>query len=311
MRRAVIDIGTNSVKLLIAEVEGESVHPLWEGSEQTRLGEGFFEHHQLQPAAIHRTAQAVTRFAATAKSWNAASVRVIATSAARDATNRSDLLNAVSNQSGLQVEVISGQQEADWAFGGVRTDAALAGNALLIVDIGGGSTEFILGRGALPICRHSVLIGTVRMLEKIQPADPPVAKDWQKCQAWLTDLLESDVKPLFEPHLRDIPPEAVSLVGTGGTTTILAAMELGLSSFDRERIEQIVLPARRVWHYQKLLWSLPIAEREKLAGLPPNRADVILFGVAVVALVMEMFGLTQLHVSTRGLRFAAAATSPG
>src|SRR5689334_12001718 len=125
MRRAVIDIGTNSIKLLVAEVDGESVVPLWEESEQTRLGEGFYESHRLQSGAIAKTATAVERLVRAAKGWKVDSVRLIATSAARDAVNQGELLDQVRIASGLGVEVISGEQEADWAFAGVRSDLTL------------------------------------------------------------------------------------------------------------------------------------------------------------------------------------------
>ena len=127
-RRAVIDVGTNSVKLLVAQVAGRRVDPLIEQSEQTRLGSGFYETHRLQPAAIAQTARAVAGFARTAAEWSAVSTRVIATSAARDALNQGELLEAIRTTSGLAVEVISGEQEADWAFRGVATTLHFVGD---------------------------------------------------------------------------------------------------------------------------------------------------------------------------------------
>src|SRR5438093_9622987 len=142
-RRAVIDIGTNSVKLLVAEVSGRRVHPLLERSEQTRLGRGFYATHRLQPAAIADTARAVAGFAAQAREWGAVPTRVIATSAARDAINQSELLAALQSASNLEDDVISGEQEADWAFRGVNSDPAFAGQPLILVDVGGRSTACI------------------------------------------------------------------------------------------------------------------------------------------------------------------------
>ena len=122
VRRAVIDVGTNSVKLLVADVAGREVSPLREESKQTRLGRGFFETHRLQPEPLGRTALAVARFADQARSMKAESIRVIATSAAREASNAGELIAAIGSASGLAVEIISGEQEADWAFAGVLTD---------------------------------------------------------------------------------------------------------------------------------------------------------------------------------------------
>src|SRR5690242_8407946 len=121
-RRAVIDVGTNSVKLLVADVSGREVQPLWEESKQTRLGRGFYETHRLQQEAIDATGKAVAQFSETARKFQANSVRVIATSAARDAVNGDELTSAIEKVSGLKMEIISGDQEAEWVFQGVTTD---------------------------------------------------------------------------------------------------------------------------------------------------------------------------------------------
>jgi len=304
MRRAAIDIGTNSVKLLVADVDGAVVHPVWEESEQTRLGQGFYPAHQLQADAIAKSAAAVARLRNRAVERDATSVRAFATSAVRDAINQTELVEAVHAASGLTVEVVSGEQEADWAFAGVCTDPDLSNERLVILDVGGGSTEIILGHAAHRDFRASYPIGTVRLLETLRPADPP-APDWPRCQDHLTRLFATQLQPVLQPVLRAAGTGPAQFVGTGGTTSILAAMELRLARFDRERIEQTRLTRERIWHFQKVLWSTPLAERRRLPGLPPNRADVILFGVAIYAVLMGMFGFDTLRVSTRGIRFGA------
>src|SRR5580692_11532164 len=134
VRRAVIDVGTNSIKLLVADVSGHDVRPVHEESRQTRLGQGFYESHLLQPESIARTAEAVWEFGEIAREKNAASVRVVATSAARDALNAQHLTSAIERASGLKTEIISGGREADWVFQGVTTDAELAQHPLLLLD---------------------------------------------------------------------------------------------------------------------------------------------------------------------------------
>lgn len=309
-RRAVIDIGTNSVKLLVAEVEGKEVHPLSEDSKQTRLGQGFYTSHRLQREPVAKTANAVAQFARTARGWKAKSIRVIATSAARDAKNPRALLNAVKAASGLEVEIISGQQEADWAFQGVATDKRLSAHPVLLLDVGGGSTEFILGHGEHKHFRHSFPLGTVRLLEKFPLSDPPKKAELAKLRAWLRKFLKTHVHPKLDPELRSeirLDPKhgTVQLVGTGGSASIMARIQLKMTGFDRERIERARLSSDRVRAHVRKLWGLPLAERQKIIGLPPKRADVILTGVLIYEAVMEEFGFRQLRVSTRGLRFAA------
>jgi exopolyphosphatase/guanosine-5'-triphosphate,3'-diphosphate pyrophosphatase len=310
VRRAVIDVGTNSTKLLVADVSGREVRPVHEESRQTRLGKGFYETQRLQPEAIARTAEAVWEFAEIAREKNSDSIRVIATSAARDAVNPGDLTTSIKRAADLKVEIISGEQEAEWVFQGVCTDAELAKQPVLLLDVGGGSTEFIFGRGAHKHFAQSFPMGTVRLLEKFPHSDPPMRGEFTACRDWVKNFLQSEVRPKLEPAMRrEVKPGSetgeIQLVGTGGTTSILARIEEKLDRFDRERIESTVLSREQVTARRKQLWSLPLAGRKEIAGLPKLRADVILTGVVIYEAVMEEFGFKQLRVSTRGLRFAA------
>jgi exopolyphosphatase/guanosine-5'-triphosphate,3'-diphosphate pyrophosphatase len=340
IRRAVIDVGTNSVKLLVADAAGRDVQPVREESKQTRLGHSFYETHRLRPEAIAATVRAVAGFAATARQCQALSIRVIATSAAREAVNASELTAAIQRASGLKVEVISGDQEADWGFQGVTTDSQLAHAPLLLLDVGGGSTEFILGQGEHKSFRHSFPLGTVRLMEELPHADPPQPAELAGCRRWLREFLRKEVRPKLRGPTRLCqnpspggrassraqtssqiraredarPPDyagGVQLVGVGGTASILGCMEGRLGTFDRARLEATRLSAARVsWHLEHL-WSLALKERKQIVGLPKNRADVILMGVAIYQAVMEEFGFRELRISTRGLRFAAVMDSSG
>jgi exopolyphosphatase/guanosine-5'-triphosphate,3'-diphosphate pyrophosphatase len=304
IRRAVIDVGTNSIKLLVADVCGRDVVPVHEESRQTRLGKGFYETHRLQPEAIARTAEAVAEFAKTATERNSVSTRVIATSAARDAINPTELTTAIERASGLKTEIISGAREADWAFQGVTTDTELAKQPLLLLDVGGGSTEFILGQGTKKKFGHSFPLGTVRLMETFPHSDPPTPAEFKACRDWLKTFLRGQVRPQIEPALPGESGE-IQLVGTGGTTSILARIEFKLERFDRNRIENARLSLEQIKAHRINLWSLTAAERKQIIGLPKMRVDVILTGVAIYEAVMEEFGFKELRVSTRGLRFAA------
>ena len=309
-RRAVIDVGTNSVKLLVADVSGREIQPICEESKQTRLGQGFYETHRLLPEAIANTAQAVATFAEHARSLSAAHIRIIATSAARDAVNAEELSSAIELGCGIRLEIISGEREADLAFQGVTTDPSLARVPLLLLDIGGGSTEFILGERADKYFSRSFRLGSVRLLETIPHSDPPAADELADTRRWVREFIEDKIRPTLGPALEresNLHPErtAIPLVGTGGTTTILARMEAALETYDRAVIESTRLSLSRVkWHTENL-WSLPLAKRQEIVGLPKKRADVILPGAVIIESVMEAFGFEELRVSTRGLRFAA------
>ena len=315
IRRAAIDIGTNSVKLLVADVAGHEIQPVCEQSKQTRLGHGFYQTHRLQPDAIATTATAVLGFAAMAREAQAASIRIIATSAAREAVNREELTAAIEQAASLKVEVISGEQEAELGFQGVTTDPQLAHAPLLLMDVGGGSAQFISGRAGHIDSRHTFPLGSVRLLETHPCSDPRKPSELAAFRRWLKHFMQTEVRPkLIQETGVDQslltsaatgPGGGVQLVGVGGTATILACMEAELEAFDRARIEATRLSAARVsWHLEQL-WSLSLEERKKIIGLPRNRADVILMGAAIYQAVMEEFGFPELRVSTRGLRFAA------
>ena len=304
VRRAVIDVGTNSIKLLVADVCGREVSPVHEDSKQTRLGQGFYETQRLQPENIARTAKAVGEFLAMACERSAVSIRVIATSAARDAVNPRDLTEAIERASGLKTEIISGAREAEWTFQGVATDAEMARQPLLLLDVGGGSTELIIGQGAKMNFAHSFPLGTVRLLEKYSFSDPPTRGEFNTCRDWVRNFLQQEVRPQIEPALKN-ETGPIQLIGTGGTTSILARVEKKLDHFDRNRIERAVLTREQITAHRKHLWQLPLVERKEIPGLPKKRADVILTGVLIFEEVMEEFGFHELRVSTRGLRYAA------
>jgi len=309
VRRAVIDVGTNSVKLLVADVGTDQVKPVLELGEQTRLGRGFYPTHQLQPDAIARTAAMIAGFVTRAHSEGAAELRAFATSAARDAVNADELIHAVRQAAGLDLTVIRGEAEAEWAFRGATSNPALADVPLLLVDVGGGSTEFILGCAHHRHFSRSFPMGTVRTLESLPHSDPPTTAEREECRRHIGGILRGEVLPALEDALRrerDANPDAgLRLVGTGGTVSILTTMELGLDTFDREQIEAARLAYGKVVQRVETLWRLPLAQRRTLPGLPPARADVMLAGAVILEQVMKVLAFEELLVSTRGLRFEA------
>lgn len=303
-RRAVIDVGTNSVKLLVADIHQGLAVPIAEASHQTRLGEGLFRHHLLQPQAIARTTEAVTDFLSQARTLGAEVVRIYATSAAREAANRGELVDALQNATGLPLEIIPAETEAEWAFLGVLSHPAFASQNLLLMDLGGGSAQFIAGAEGHARFQASYPLGCVRWLEKMHLSDPPTPSEKQECSQRLHAFLSSAVVPALQSHL----PASCQWVGLGGTATILGRMELGMTGFERELLESLRLPAEKLRHWRDRLWAMPLAQRRLIPGLPPNRADVILLGTAIFAEVMQLFGFAELRLSTRGPRFGALLT---
>jgi exopolyphosphatase/guanosine-5'-triphosphate,3'-diphosphate pyrophosphatase len=305
VRRAVIDIGTNSVKLLVADVAGPRVETVLERSEQTRLGAGFYTDHRLRPENIAATARAVAAFAALAQGQGSGAPRVIATSAVREAVNREELLAAIGAAAGLPVEVISGEQEARWVYQGATLGLEVGDQPLLVMDLGGGSTEFILGHDGHQAARCSVKLGTVRWLERMPPGDPPAADELGRCRESLRAFLSSEVGPILAPVWSQMGQRPQWLIATGGTSTILVRMEKRLQVHDWRQIEGERLTLAQVRARVQELWTMPLVRRRELPGLPANRADVILFGSAICETVLEEFGIAGLQASTRGLRHAA------
>jgi exopolyphosphatase / guanosine-5'-triphosphate,3'-diphosphate pyrophosphatase len=303
-RKAVIDIGTNSIKVLVADVEHSGIEPVWEKSKQTRLGRGLYKTHLLEETAILDSARAVCNFVAEARAYGAESVRVIATSAAREAANAQDLTRAVEEHAGLKVEILSGEQEADLVFQGVTTDKRLAQERLLLLDVGGGSTEFIVGEVSHQSLSASFELGSVRLAETMAHSDPPKGAELTACQEWVAEFLRTNVAPRLSPALIQDRPK-FWLIGTVGTATMLARMETELDHYDRALIESTIISRDQLGCRVKQLWSLPLKERQTIRGLPANRADIILMGAVIFQAVMELFDFSELRISTRGLRFAA------
>ena len=298
-RRAIIDVGSNSVKLLIADVVDGVVMPLIHKGEQTRLGQGVFETGQLAPEAIEATARVVADFAAKAKGHGAASVRVLATSAAREASNGDELVAAIS-AGGLDLEIIDGQTEAELVLRGGRSLPDLAEGPLAIIDVGGGSTELLVADASALRLQHSFHLGTVRWLEAFPVSDPPTDAERAKLVQALDEFLDEQVTP----KLGGLPLPG-TLIGAGGTSVFLSRIFLERSDLAVDEIESLRLSLPEVQSLTQRLWKMPLAARSELAGLPANRADVILFGAAIYEAVMMRCGFGELRPTLRGVRYGA------
>lgn len=298
-----MDVGTNSVKVLVADVGEDGVHPIWEKSRQTRLGSNLYATGLLSTESMAATHAAVAEFAVAARARGALSLRIIATSAAREARNASELVQLLADASGVTPEVISGEQEARWAFEGVTSRPGLRELPLLVIDVGGGSTEFVLGRAGHLSYQRSFSLGSVRLLETLAPGDHPGDVGLRRCRTWLREFLSREVLPTLQPALTQVRPAQV--IGVGGTTAILAMIRHEQADFHRELIESTVFSTEHLEEMIRELWNLPLAERQRIPGLPPERADVILTGAAIYCGILEGIAFPELRISTRSLRYGA------
>jgi exopolyphosphatase/guanosine-5'-triphosphate,3'-diphosphate pyrophosphatase len=302
-RYAAIDIGTNSVLLLVAErnSQGRWV-PVAERAEITRLGRGVDKTRKLAPEAIEDTVAAVTTFCEEARSLGAAGIVASATSAARDASNGADFLNAVKQRAGIDVEIISGDLEARLSFATVYEDFAQAGTEPLVcIDIGGGSTELIFGgegtqRSEL-VFRKSFDVGSVRLTERFVKTDPPGMEEQ-----------EALVKAVDEAF-SELPAPAANtrVVGVAGTVTTLYTVLHGIDPYDAQRVQGGALTVAELSSLRQKLFSLPLADRRQLPGLPPKRADVICAGAIILERLLMKLGARECTVSDRGLRWGLLA----
>ncbi|MBC8325803.1 MAG: hypothetical protein H8E27_09290 [Verrucomicrobia subdivision 3 bacterium] len=298
-RRAVIDVGSNSVKLLVADVSAGQVLPVKAKGKQTRLGKGVFETGKLQPERIDETARVIGKFAAKASELGAGSLRVLATSAAREAANGADFARAVAAY-GLELEIISGEKEANLILRAVRTHPDFADGTVAVMDAGGGSTELLVANESNLLTQASHPLGTVRWLDKFPPQDPPTEADRLAVRNSIIEFLQTAVVP----QLRGIPLPSM-LVASGGSPKFLTRLLEGTRDLSIEQIEKREVTVGEIRQLADKLWSLPLAARRELPGMSANRADVLLMGAAIYEAVMEQFGFQTLRPSMRGVRYGA------
>jgi exopolyphosphatase / guanosine-5'-triphosphate,3'-diphosphate pyrophosphatase len=295
-RLAAIDLGTNTVRLLVVEASGGEWRALHEEQRVTRLGEGQAAAGILQPAAMRRTAEAVAAFARRARDLGALDVRIVATSAVREAVNGADFLVEVQRSSGRTVRVISGEEEARLTLLGVSEGLPGLGGDFLLFDIGGGSTEFVLARAGRTVEAVSLRLGVVELAERFTAPGPVDAASREAMAALIGARLTAG---LTESILRHGAP---TLVGSAGTVTTLAALDLGLEAYEAGRVHGHRLTRAAVQRIGARLGALGLAERAALPCLEPGRADLIVPGSVICLTVLDALGFDALVVSDRGLR---------
>lgn len=302
-RFATLDIGTNSVLLLVAERTPEGrFTAICQRAEITRLGRGVDATGRLSPEGMEDTLRTLALFSTEARALGVDGIAVTATSAARDAANGPEFMQAAKDRAGLTVEIISGDEEAELAFAAVGDEwrERIGDGGLVVIDIGGGSTEVIYGgvgagrNGEVQVhFRKSFNVGSVRLTERFVKHDPPGAGELHQMSALLRQTL-GELPP---------PPPHATVVGVAGTVTSLFAIENGIEPYDEKRIAGGVLELHALEGLRKQLTTLTLAQRRALPGLQPKRADVIPAGAMILEHALKTLGATRCGVSDRGVRW--------
>jgi exopolyphosphatase/guanosine-5'-triphosphate,3'-diphosphate pyrophosphatase len=300
LRAAVVDIGTNSTRLLVADIEDGSVRELHRRSVVTRLGTGVDATGALSEEAMGRVFATLDDYVATIADSAVDATTAVMTSAVRDAVNGADFEAEVVRRYGLQARTIGGDTEAQLTFLGATAIRASDGRlSLLVLDIGGGSTEFVVGAGRQVSFHVSAQAGVVRQTERHLRSDPPRPAELQALTAEMREIIS-----------REIPAEvrrsAAAAVAVAGTATSCASMVQELEPYDPARVEGYVLALGECEELLARLAAMPLAERRQVRGLHPDRALTIVAGVAILVEALRAFSLDEVEVSDRDILWGAA-----
>jgi len=292
-KRASIDLGTNTCLLLVKEDSPELI--LHDESNVVRLGQGVDQNKKLNPEAMERTFQCLKKYATVVRTFGIEPSEVLAvgTAQARDAENAAEFFKKIENEIGFRFTVLSGDEEAQATFVG----AALPGmdaSKIVVMDIGGGSTEIVQSNGG-----KSLNIGAVRMTERFLKSDPVTDEEFWKCESAIDEALQEMKSRISSAH---------TFVAVAGTAVTLAMLQLGVQEFDRNKIDGFSLTRGDVHRIVEELKWRSVAERKVMLGMEPKRADVILAGALIFWRVMEVLGFHQAVISTRGLRYGVLKT---
>jgi exopolyphosphatase/guanosine-5'-triphosphate,3'-diphosphate pyrophosphatase len=297
VRVAAIDCGTNSIRLLIADIENGTLTDVVRTMVIVRLGEGVDKTGEFSQAALQRTFSAIETFASLISKHQPERVRFVATSASRDVSNRGEFVDGVLSRLGIEPDIISGDEEAELSFLGATADLV---NELdppvapyLVVDIGGGSTEFVLGTTG-PTAAISTNVGCVRMTERHLISDPATPQEIAAATA--------DIDAAIDLAYTAVPiAQASSLIGLAGSVTTVAALALGLSEYDSQVIHGSRISAQDIHRITQDLLTMTRAQRAKLGPMHEGRIDVIGSGALVLDRIMARTGLSEVVVSERDI----------
>lgn len=299
-RLAAIDIGTVTVRLLVADVSRDQIVEVERSTDITHVGEGLTSTGRLSEDAMDRVADVIARYSGRMRDLGVHDLGAVATSASRDAANGEEFLDRL-ERAGVRPEIVSGDREAKLSFEGAAH--SFPGEGLLVVDVGGGSTEIILGdsylgddgRSTRISTSRSVDIGSRRLTEMFLHSDPP--SPTQLDEAW--GYAVSEIRPFFDAARE----KTHTMVSVAGTATTLAAIQMRLTEYDPELVHGSILAGSDLSEMVEMLAALPLAERLRVTGLHPGRAPVIVAGAIVLATVLSLAGLDSTRVSEHDILY--------
>jgi len=303
MKLAAIDIGTNSTRLLITDYRNKEFFPLERKMEITRLGRGVDKNKTILKDSARKTLEVLSGYRQTLKDYDVKKYRTVGTSAVRKASNGDWFVSYIYENLGMRIDVVSGSEEAKLGFCGAvknmdlnhpackpETDAAI-----LVLDVGGGSTEFILGdfNCSLELAR-SIDLGSVSLTERFIGSGKPYKGDLNKMRRYITNKFEKTIERIKRY-------KSLLIIGVAGTITTLAAIDLRLKVYDSEKIHSHILNFERIEEIQRHLCGLDLEERKKVTGLDPARADIIIAGTEIVLTILKILGRREILVSERDI----------
>jgi exopolyphosphatase/guanosine-5'-triphosphate,3'-diphosphate pyrophosphatase len=300
MRLTAIDIGTNTILMLIADVSTDgTLSPVRDEQVIARLGKGVDANRSITPETTGRVLAHLRDYKQISESLHSEKIIAVGTSALRDASNRKEFIDTVRQEVGLEIAILSGDEEAELTYQGAVSEFQdpNSNRSFAVLDIGGGSTELTIGKGTRITQKSSLDLGSVRLTERILQASPPSSPALQQTVSEIRDRIS-----MFPP----LPPQT-KLIGVAGTVTTLAAIDLGLTEYDRSQVSGHFLSRATIEHVSKELNSRTIPQMAKdFPQIQPGRSDIIVAGVLILIESLRRFKVKGITVSDRGLRYGMA-----
>ena len=293
MRLASIDLGSNSIIMTVADSSDGLLTPVAEEVKIVRLGQALQPEGRLQPEAKERCFSALHSFAHQMEHLGVDAIIGVGTAALRNASDGQQFVDKIKDQLHIPVQIISGDDEARLTFKAVQRDFSSLGDSLVMIDVGGGSTELVIGDLNSITSQISLDAGTVSFSERFVHNDPPTSEELQAAARAVTEMM----------HMFELESTAKAAVGVAGTVTTLKAVQIGMDDYDHSQIHGTILLRDEIVRLRQLITSMSTEERKNLKGLPQERADIIPMGVVIIDSIMERLQYQSITISDRGLRW--------